>query len=304
MSIPAFGRAWPSWLPTVFRLAGRLRTGASSIPTVLAENSTLASWGKRLRIRRLPAGHNLAGQQRPQTRGAGRSGGNRVQDMDDEGSDVHFLIPASWTSAVGLEDVEQLELGLIRAYHRHMADFCGQFPTRLKSMIVASTRAVDEAVREIRRWGTSQWAVAVMPLLGKDTPADHPALEPLWQAAQEYDLAVAHQLHLDAAVLPWLPGSLGQHFLRLASHPWGAMRFMAAFIGAGILDRYPAAHGCPGRRLWLATFWSKRMDEQAGYVGGVAPLKHVPSEYVTSGRFFCSIEMHEGRTCSTPSPTF
>jgi len=39
---------------------------------------------------------------------------------------------------------------------------------------------------------------------------------------------------------------------------------------------------------------SARMDEQAAYVGGVAPLKHAPSEYLTSGRFFCTIERHEG----------
>jgi hypothetical protein len=80
---------------------------------------------------------------------------NRVRDMDDEGTDAHFLIPTSWISVVGLPDVE-LEVGLIRAYHRHAADFCGQFPTRLKTMIVASTRNVGEAVSEIRRWGTSK----------------------------------------------------------------------------------------------------------------------------------------------------
>jgi uncharacterized protein len=36
------------------------------------------------------------------------------------------------------------------------------------------------------------------------------------------------------------------------------------------------------------------MDEQAVYVGGIAPLKLKPSEYLTSGRFFCSIERQEG----------
>ncbi|PON15631.1 hypothetical protein C2W62_22735 [Candidatus Entotheonella serta] len=62
------------------------------------------------------------------------------------------------------------------------------------------------------------------------------------------------------------------------------MRFVAAFIGAGILE---CGFG------WLP-FWARRMNEQATYVGGTAPLKHTPSEYLTSGRFFCSIEMHEG----------
>jgi hypothetical protein len=74
---------------------------------------------------------------------------NRVQDMDEEGTDVHLLVPSSWTGTVGLSDTT-LEVGLIRAYHRHMADFCGQFPDRLKGLIVASTAHVDAAVREIR----------------------------------------------------------------------------------------------------------------------------------------------------------
>jgi predicted TIM-barrel fold metal-dependent hydrolase len=44
---------------------------------------------------------------------------------------------------------------------------------------------------------------------------------------------------------------------------------------------------------WLP-YWARRMDEQAKYVGAIAPLEHACSEYITSGRFFCSIEMHEG----------
>ena len=51
---------------------------------------------------------------------------NRIKDMDDEGTDAHLLIPTSWVSVVGLPDIE-LEVGLIRAFHRHAADFCGRF---------------------------------------------------------------------------------------------------------------------------------------------------------------------------------
>src|SRR5712671_4346005 len=93
---------------------------------------------------------------------------NRVLDMDAEGSDVHFLVPSVWTSVVGLPDVS-LEIGLIRAYHRHMAEFCGPYPERLKGPIVASTRDVASAVEEIKKWGTSKWAVAVQPLLPNET---------------------------------------------------------------------------------------------------------------------------------------
>ena len=73
------------------------------------------------------------------------------------------------------------------------------------------------------------------------------------------------------------------------------MRFVAAFIGSGIMDRYP------GLRTailecgfgWLP-FWARRMDEQATYVGGIAQLTRKCSDYISGGRFFCSVEMHEG----------
>src|SRR5215813_11317766 len=82
---------------------------------------------------------------------------NRVADMDDEGTDTQLLVPTGWGSVVGLPDVSY-EINLIRAWHRHAADFCGQFPDRLKTMIVVSSREVDEAVREIKQWGASKWA--------------------------------------------------------------------------------------------------------------------------------------------------
>jgi predicted TIM-barrel fold metal-dependent hydrolase len=221
---------------------------------------------------------------------------NRVKDMDDEGTDTHFLVPTLWPSIVGFPDVE-LEVGLIRAYHRHAADFCGQFPARLKTAIVASTRNVDDAVHEIQRWGTSRWAVAVIPLLGPDMPVDHPDLEPIWKAAEAHDLAVVHHSTTwDPPYFPAYRDVWDNIFLgRLASHPWGGMRFVAAFIGAGIMDRYPALRmGTLECGFGWLPFWAKRMDEQAAYVGGIAPLKHAPSEYLTSGRFFCTIERHEG----------
>jgi predicted TIM-barrel fold metal-dependent hydrolase len=185
---------------------------------------------------------------------------NRVMDMDDEGTDVHFLIPTSWLSLVGVDDTS-IEVALIRAFHRHMAEFCGSHPDRLKGPIIASTRRVDEAVREIRAWGKAKWAVAVMPLLAEGLPADHPSLEPIWREAQEHDLPIAN--HSFTWTPPYYPGYRDLYdniFLgRLAAHPWGAMRFAAAFIGGGVFDRYPQLRmgvlECGSG--WLP-FWTRR----------------------------------------------
>jgi predicted TIM-barrel fold metal-dependent hydrolase len=221
---------------------------------------------------------------------------DRIHDMDDEGTDTHFLIPTSWTSFVGHED-PAIEVNIIRAFHRHMANFSGNHPDRLQSMIVASARDVDAAVQEIKTWGSSRWAVAVMPLVTKDIPADHPSLDPIWKAAVDHDLPIAH--HSFTWTPPYFPGVFDlwdNIFLgRLASHPWGAMRFIASVIGGGIMDRYPTMRvGTLECGFGWLPFWGRRMDEQYAYVGSTQELKMKPSEYLTSGRYFCSVERHEG----------
>lgn len=236
------------------------------------------------------------GTQRPRDGVQDDESENRIADMDEEGVDAHFLIPTAWTSLVGHEDTS-LETNVIRAYHRHMEDFCFNHPGRLTSMIVASARDVDAAVQEIRQWGKSKWAVAVMPLVNKDIPADHPDLEPIWQACAEHDLPICH--HSFTWTPPYFPGAFDcwdNIFLgRLASHPWGAMRFIASVIGGGIMDRHPDLRvGILECGFGWLPFWGRRMNEQYEYVGSTAKLKHHPEEYLKSGRFFCSIERHEG----------
>ena len=66
-------------------------------------------------------------------------------------------------------------------------------------------------------------------------------------------------------------------------------------LGGGILDRYPSLRlGVLECGFGWLPFWGRRMDEQYAYVGSTAALKMKPSEYLTSGRFFCSIERQEG----------
>jgi predicted TIM-barrel fold metal-dependent hydrolase len=139
-------------------------------------------------------------------------------------------------------------------------------------------------------------AVAVQVAMPRGMPTDHPDLEPIWKQAEEQDATVVH--HSGASGYPGERDLWDNPFLgRLSSHPWGAMRFIGALIGAGVMDRYPRLHvavlECGFG--WLP-FWGRRMDDQVHYMGYVNPdLKKTMWEHLTSGRFFASIVIHGRR---------
>jgi hypothetical protein len=149
-------------------------------------------------------------------------------------------------------------------------------------------------VAEIRHWAKEPWVVAVHPSLPMDYPIDHPDLLPIWAAAQEHDLCVIH--HSLAWGYPGYRDLWENPFVgRSASHPWAAMRAVASFVGAGLMDRFPEIrYGVLESGFGWLPFWANRLDDQAIYVGYVAELKNKISDYLRGGRFFIAIEQHEG----------
>jgi predicted TIM-barrel fold metal-dependent hydrolase len=234
---------------------------------------------------------HFMGYEFPTENGADDAIAARIADMDREGQDMHLLVPGV---ATGHED-PAVDLGMVQALHRYLDDVCGRYPDRLKSMIVANARFIEESVLEIKRWGGAPWVSGVLVSLPIDFPVDHPDMDPIWAAADDAGLCVVH--HSFAAGYPGYRDLWDNPFIgRTASHPWAAMRMVGAFLGAGIMDRYPNI------RLsilesgfgWLP-FWARRMEDQVVYMGYVNEnLKESMWEYVTGGRFFAGIVIHEG----------
>jgi predicted TIM-barrel fold metal-dependent hydrolase len=217
----------------------------------------------------------------------------RIRDMDEEGVDVHLMVPGGIPST---EDAD-LEMDFIRAQHRYLDDFTSKYPRRLKSLIIASGLRVEDSVQEIKKWSRSAWAVGVEPRLALDQPLDHPDLEPIWRAVDEAGLCVVH--HSFSFGFPGYRDLWDNRFIgRLASHPWGAMRAIPSFFGAGILDRYRNLRfGILESGFGWLPFWATRMDDQAIYIGAGAVPKNLQqkfSDYMAGGRFFAGIVIHEG----------
>jgi len=212
--------------------------------------------------------------------------------MDEEGVDVQLMLPGLPPAT----DDAEVEIGFIRANHRFTDDFCRKYPHRLKSLIVVSSKEIELSVEEIKSWARAPWAAGIHPNLAEGVPIDHPDLEPIWAAANDAGLCVTH--HSFTSGYPGYRDLWDNPFIgRTASHPWGAMRAVTAFFGAGIMDRYPDIRYCilESGFGWLP-FWAARMDDQCEYMSYALPenLAHKPSEYMTSGRFFASVVIHEG----------
>jgi uncharacterized protein len=225
------------------------------------------------------------------TEGANEDPLIRLRDMDEEGTDVHLMVP---TGPNEHKD-PVIEMGFIQANHRFLDNYCSADASRLKSMIVVTARSIEQSVEEIHAWGSKKWSIGVFPHLPLDYPLDHPDLNPIWDAAMEFGLPVVH--HSFAAGYPGYRDLWSNPFLgRLSSHPWGAMRAVGAFFAGGVMDRFPGIKFVvlESGFGWLP-FWAKRMDDQVDYMGYVAEgLKKKPSEYMLSGQFACSIVLHEG----------
>jgi len=222
----------------------------------------------------------------------------RLRDMDMEGRDIDFIIPGTW--AYGAPALaSHLTRGLVRAYHRYMAEYCAADARRLKSMILAPASDPAWSAQVIKEHAQEDWVAAVWPLLPEGLPIDDPDLEPIWAAADEADLPIMY--HAFTIETPYFPGyrdiwdnpAMG----RCAGQTWGGQRFLSFMLMGGMLDRYPrlrvatleSGHG------WLP-HWLLRLTRQIDYVrGSVSPtLKHSPLEYAQMGRVFCSIDFSEG----------
>ncbi len=215
----------------------------------------------------------------------------RVEEMVQEGVDQQYLVCNSF----GGHEEPDVDLAFMRALHTYLDEICARHPGRFTSNLQATARDIEGSVTEMRRWADAPWAVAVQLRLPIDYPIDHPDLEPIWAEADRQGLTLVH--HSSSSGYPGERDLWSNPFIgRTASHPWGAMRTMAAVFGSGILDRH--------ENLKLAIlesgfgwipFWARRMEDQVHYMGYVAEdLQQSMWEYTTGGRFFAGIVLHEG----------
>jgi predicted TIM-barrel fold metal-dependent hydrolase len=222
----------------------------------------------------------------------------RVRDMDAEGIEISINYPTALLLVNQLEPLVAADL--CRTYndwaHGTFADPTGN---RVRTMALVSLADADDALREARRAVTELGApgIAVSPFCGH-RHLDDAALDPLWDLAEELDVAIG--IHGGrATTAPLLPEQSfpDQRRYYAMAHPFGQMTAMGDLAIGGVLARHPNL-----RVVFLESgigwvrWYADRLDEGWESVRGPgAPDRTdlAPTDYLFSGNCYFSCEPDE-----------
>jgi predicted TIM-barrel fold metal-dependent hydrolase len=215
----------------------------------------------------------------------------RLVDMDTEGIDVAVLY-GSFGLALWQAQNPPFAAALCRAYNDWLTSYCSSDPKRLKGIPALPLLSMDEALVEARR-AIGELGMVALPLLSNTAGrgADDPYLDPVYELAQELDVAVT--FHAGGG------GFVEQRFDNYAlSHtcafPFDIMYGITCVLCGGVLERFPRLRvsfleaGCGFFPYYLA-----RLDEHFEKRAGEMPIPRRPSEYVEQGRVLVSCEPDE-----------
>ncbi|HVS32001.1 MAG TPA: amidohydrolase family protein [Thermoanaerobaculia bacterium] len=220
----------------------------------------------------------------------------RLRDMERQSIAKMVCFPSVVTSLC--REPLEVEVAMLSAYNNWIERFCEEAPGRLYAPIVVTLRAMDRAVREVRRRAVLPMFVGVtIHTHAPERNLDDPFFDPLWNAAQDSDLPIL--VHSGTARPPYPLGTfeLSDNFFlfHLLHHPSEQMRALAALTGGGVLERFPRLRfgffeaGCG----WVPWFVQRLSEHHAALPAFVPRLRRDPAEYVSDGRCFFSCDPDE-----------
>lgn len=279
------GDMWEKYIDPRFKSrAPRLETVGSN-QTMMVEGETITGEGKYP----FSTPDFLAAMKRglerfTRARKSGFNAESRLQDMDEQGTDVQILYPTVGGQLLGKEfkDTELL-VACCRAYNDWSAEYCGAAPDRLRWAAMLPLQDVDAAIAEARRTaaaGAVSFYVRPNPVLGRNLY--HADYAPLWAEIEKLDKPIC--LHDSGS--PHIP-SFGERMDthttgHIIAHPFEAMAAMMSLIWYGVLERFPlltVVH-VEADAGWVP-YWLQRMEQHWEFSGNAEhpDLKARPTEY-------------------------
>lgn len=228
----------------------------------------------------------------------------RIPDLDADGIDQTVLYPTTLLGIPAVAD-HRFAAAVCRAYNEWLADYCRHAPRRLFGVAAVPQQDIALAVQEIRHAKT----LGLVGIFLRPNPSigerkfDDPVYEPIWQTAEELDLAVG----LHPYLLPDMPGACryfglgstagareleGQtavahgdfrnvFFTQAISNPFDMMATLTYLVCGGVLEKRPRLKVLllEANGGWIVP-WLERLDHHYEiFYADVPQMKMKPSEY-------------------------
>lgn len=223
----------------------------------------------------------------------------RIKDMDMDGPiEIAVLFPTFMLGVPSVVQDPRYEAAMCRAYNNWINDYASAYPKRLRPIIVPPVTDIKETVAEIRRCRKmSPLFVGIMlpsNIYGKNL--QHPEFYPIWQEAQELDLAVCP--HTGTGTNAKLAGT-DRYNIFFQTHcinfPFENMMNVLDFVTGGILELFPRLRvSFMESGVGWVPYWMERLDEHYERLASEVPLcKKRPSEYMKSEQCYFSSDPDE-----------
>ena len=210
--------------------------------------------------------------------------------MDDYGID--YTILGTGPSRLATVNHDPTAVAIASAYNSYVIDTFTDVDERLLATITVAPQKPDAAAEEIDRVGDESGIVGVqLPAIGLIPPAGHPWYDPIYEAAQDHDLAIL--MHSgNAATWPvfpaqryWAETFVEDHAFTFVAEPFW---HIISMIFRGVPERFPELDFVfqEAGAEWLGWMMGRLDEHYLMSSQDVPMLSKPPSEYIVDQFYF------------------
>ena len=181
-----------------------------------------------------------------------------VNDMETDGIDVGVIYPTIGLILFSVPDGELLS-AVFRTYNDWLAEFCSEFPKRLKGIAMVNVDEVELGVKELercRKMGLAGAMITAYPPEGRGY--ESPEYEPLWAVAEDLEMPLS--LHAATNRGPMFSAGFTKLSYLINMDYWVRIS-VADMILSGIFERHPRLQvGAVEYELSWIPHFLERMD--------------------------------------------
>jgi hypothetical protein len=216
-----------------------------------------------------------------------------IDALDQVGLDGTVLHPTLGLNIGQVRDPEWAAV-VARGYNNWLCDKYLTVSRRLNGLAVLPVQNPPEAVKELRRAVKELRMVgAIMPAAGVNRLLGDPSYYPIYEAAQELDVA----LSVHTGGLPQLDMRLFDRLIdvRCLQHPVGPMHQMVNMMFSGVFDRFPTLRIAflESGSAWVLCALERMQREHEHWAVLLRDLKKPPKEHLRSGRLYFEAELED-----------